>query len=102
MSKHKVVIQWGSTLASIDVEPCEYEFDTEAELAAFLHGVDEAAGWLDYEVVEPSGLSQWVEEHRATLNEIDRLLEERKAPAKKPEEENEYLPGQTGLGSPIV
>lgn len=30
--------------------PCVYEFDTEAELDAFLLGVDEADGWLGYEI----------------------------------------------------
>lgn len=31
--------------------PCEYDFKTEAERTAFLQGVDESSGWLDYEIV---------------------------------------------------
>jgi|6_EtaG_2_1085325.scaffolds.fasta_scaffold10124_9 hypothetical protein len=30
----------------------EYIFKTEAEVVAFLLGVDESSGWLDYEIVE--------------------------------------------------
>ena len=32
--------------------PWKYIFKTEAEQKAFLQGVDESSGWLDYEIVE--------------------------------------------------
>jgi len=49
-----VTIQWG-TVASLDTEsnpPQTYEFDTKAELDAFLMGVDEMDGWLEYHIKE--------------------------------------------------
>ena len=56
VKKHSVKILWGSkTSMAVDGdgrESIDYEFDTTAELSAFLHGVDEANGWLDYELVE--------------------------------------------------
>lgn len=30
-----------------------YTFSTESELEAFLHGIDEASGWMDYYVIQP-------------------------------------------------
>lgn len=50
-SKHRVWIVWGSpsSVAETEGETLEeYEFDTAAELAAFLKGVDEADGWLEH------------------------------------------------------
>lgn len=45
----KVRIRWGS---SEPTEPFEYEFKTVEERDAFLYGVDEGNGWMDYEIVE--------------------------------------------------
>ena len=52
----KVTIIWGTeTVKGID-KPIEnytkktYQFETQAELNAFLKGVDEGNGWLEYEV----------------------------------------------------
>lgn len=45
-----VQISWGS---SEPTEPFTYEFSTQAALDAFLYGVDEASGWMDYRIVEP-------------------------------------------------
>lgn len=53
---HEVKILWGSEEARKENEPIEYEFDTELELLAFLHGVDEASGWLDYEIIDEAGM----------------------------------------------
>lgn len=50
-----VTLAWGSPATREELGPeahCEYSFDTEAELRAFMLGVDEAAGWMDYEIVE--------------------------------------------------
>lgn len=47
--KYEVVIRWGMT--SSGQEPVTYSFDTEAELTAFMLGVDECDGWLDYTIV---------------------------------------------------
>lgn len=45
----KVKIRWGSMEPT---DPFEYEFKTEAERDAFLYGVEESSGWMDYEIVE--------------------------------------------------
>ena len=56
MAKRKpywVKIRWGSHPEE-DSPACTYEFNTHEELSAFLTGVDEAGGWLDYEIVKRS------------------------------------------------
>jgi hypothetical protein len=47
----EVKIQWGSDISS-DKPVKVYRFATQAELNAFFEGVDEASGWLDYDIVE--------------------------------------------------
>ncbi len=45
----KIAIHWGS-----DKEPKDkksYTFETEEQLKYFMMGVDEANGWLEYEVI---------------------------------------------------
>jgi hypothetical protein len=44
-------IRWGTDSEARETL-CEYKFKTQAELEAFLRGVDEASGWSDYELVE--------------------------------------------------
>jgi len=51
MEKKTVTIHWGSESTRNENEPCSYEFDTEAELNAFLLGVDESTGYMDYEIL---------------------------------------------------
>lgn len=46
-----VKILWGSQPQLNETKPVEYEFDTPEELEAFLKGVDEASGWLDYDII---------------------------------------------------
>jgi hypothetical protein len=48
-----VQILWGSH-PDPDQEPKLYEFNTKDELDTFMDGVNEASGWLDYEIVESS------------------------------------------------
>jgi hypothetical protein len=57
----KVFIVWGTedTKAASEGEweelennPVEYIFETDIEAAAFLKGVDEAIGWMDYFVLD--------------------------------------------------
>lgn len=50
----QVRIQWGSESTREDMGNVvsTYAFDTEDELSAFLKGVDEASGWMDYEVMD--------------------------------------------------
>ena len=46
----KITIHWGS-----DKEPHNketYTFETEEQLKYFMMGVDEADGWLEYEVID--------------------------------------------------
>ena len=52
-----VKIQWGGAACKEDLynenHPYdEYEFDTEAEVNAFLQGVDAMDGWLDWEQID--------------------------------------------------
>jgi len=45
--KFSITILWGE-YPEPDAEPVKYEFDTQKELNAFLHGVNESSGWMDY------------------------------------------------------
>ena len=45
----KIQIAWGSSKHLDDVK--EYTFDSEEEYLAFLKGVDESNGWLDYDTI---------------------------------------------------
>lgn len=46
-----VWIQWGSKGWRDKDDPWhEYEFPTEMELQAFITGVEEAIGWMDYDI----------------------------------------------------
>ena len=45
----KIHIAWGSSKYLDDVK--EYTFDSEEEYLAFLKGVDESNGWLDYDTI---------------------------------------------------
>jgi len=54
----KITIHWG-TEAVKGIDPIEiglnkktYRFETEEQLKYFMMGVDEANGWLEYEVQE--------------------------------------------------
>ena len=38
-----------------DYELQEYSFNTQAELDAFMHGVDESNGWHSYNVIGKNG-----------------------------------------------
>lgn len=49
--KFRVCIRWGGSEEARKQGRCDYRFATEAELDAFLYGVDEAQGWLDYKIV---------------------------------------------------
>lgn len=69
----KVRIVWGSASIRDTQEPCEYEFTTLDELSAFLHGVDEANGWLDYDQIDPNPDGTWP---NATEDAADDLEEE--------------------------
>ena len=46
--EQKITILWGT-----DKEQKQtYTFENQHDLDIFLHGVNEANGWLDYEIVE--------------------------------------------------
>lgn len=51
--EHWVSINWGADRQMSD-DPMMYEFNSRAELEAFLDGVESANGWLDYELVNES------------------------------------------------
>lgn len=46
----KITIRWG--MNSSKQKPTTYEFATQAELTAFMLGVEECHGWREYEVIE--------------------------------------------------
>ena len=48
--RRKITIIWGSDRDSRNKET--YRFETEEQLKYFMMGVDEANGWLEYEVEE--------------------------------------------------
>ena len=45
----KNYIAWGSSKRAEDIK--EYTFDSEEEYFAFLKGVDESNGWMDYDTI---------------------------------------------------
>ena len=58
MKKNEVTIVWG-TEAVKGIDPIEiglnkktYRFETEEQFKYFMMGVDEANGWLEYEIEE--------------------------------------------------
>lgn len=55
--KHTVYIVWGSeSTREENSNPISYCFDTKAELDAFLLGVEEANGWMEYMIVDKDGV----------------------------------------------
>ena len=44
----KITIHWGTDKEPQDIK--SYEFKTDEQLKYFMMGVDEANGWLEYEV----------------------------------------------------
>ena len=52
--KHRVRILWGTVATRAETDTTQdYEFDTLEELNAFLKGISECHGWVDYEQVDP-------------------------------------------------
>jgi hypothetical protein len=47
---YKIKIRWG--MRSSGQKPTHYEFNTEAELEAFVYGVVEGDGWMEYEIIK--------------------------------------------------
>ena len=58
----KVKIAWGQAQYEEDIE--EYEFDTKEEYFAFMKGVDEANGWMDYSVIGEGEVYETLEDWR--------------------------------------
>lgn len=48
---HSVYILWGETPYENEV-PIQYEFDTPAEVEAFIYGLEQSAGWGDYTIAD--------------------------------------------------
>jgi len=48
-----VTIQWGTVASREGNPPKTYEFNTQAELNAFLFGISEMDGWMEYQIVDP-------------------------------------------------
>ena len=53
----KIHIAWGSSKSADDIK--EYTFDSEEEYFAFLKGVDESNGWMDYDTIGKHGQCNW-------------------------------------------
>ena len=64
--KPKITIAWGS---DCDITKT-YIFENETQKAFFMKGVDEANGWLEYEVVEKGETISYVESN----NPISRVI----------------------------
>ena len=64
--KPKVTIVWGSDK---DITKT-YVFENETQKAFFMKGVDEANGWLEYEIVEKGETISYVESN----NPISRVI----------------------------
>ena len=62
----KITIAWGS---DCDITKT-YIFENETQKAFFMKGVDEANGWLEYEVVEKGETISYVESN----NPISRVI----------------------------
>ena len=45
IKKFSTTILWGKS-PEPDAEPVKYEFDTQRELDAFIHGINESDGWM--------------------------------------------------------
>ena len=58
MKKNEVIIVWGTEAVRGIEKPIKgytkikYKFNTESELDAFIKGVDEGNGWLEYEFID--------------------------------------------------
>ena len=68
MSKHTVNILWGSE----KTDASSYEFNSEAEKAAFIYGVSKGKGWFNFEVVEDVSVGKLIN----TLKEHKELIME--------------------------
>ena len=53
----KINIAWGSSKSVEDIK--EYTFDSEKEYLAFLQGVDESNGWMDYDLIGDDQQCNW-------------------------------------------
>tara|TARA_R110000824_G_scaffold7258_4_gene32732 strand:+ start:8646 stop:8957 length:312 start_codon:yes stop_codon:yes gene_type:complete len=62
--KNSVTILWGQALRKD--KPDTYEFDTEEELYAFLHGVEESSGWMEYEILCEMSDNTWQKDSDGT------------------------------------
>tara|TARA_A100001015_G_C14404242_1_gene486670 strand:- start:62 stop:319 length:258 start_codon:yes stop_codon:yes gene_type:complete len=74
--KPEVTIKWGTEVVK-GIEKAEegytiktYIFENETQKAFFMKGVDEANGWLEYEVVEKGETISYVESN----NPISRII----------------------------
>lgn len=63
---HKVRIHWGEADFEYAQKPViEYAFQTLGELNAFLLGVDESNGWMNYTQIDPNRDGTWPKEEEA-------------------------------------
>jgi hypothetical protein len=46
-----ITIRWGAYPDPYGADDKTYTFDTQAEADAFLYGIEQAVGWLEWEVI---------------------------------------------------
>ena len=63
-AKYSVTILWGHALRKD--KPDTYEFDTEEELYAFMHGAEESSGWMEYEILCEMSDGTWEKDSDGT------------------------------------
>ena len=63
-NKFSITILWGHALRKD--KPDTYEFDTEEELYAFMHGVNESSGWMEYEILCEMSDGTWEKDSDGT------------------------------------
>lgn len=49
--QHTMRVRWGTPGSGCEQDGGKYTFTTEAELCAFLCGVDDAIGWMEYVLI---------------------------------------------------
>jgi len=52
ISKFTIAIRWGAYGAKENRPVTTREFDTIAEVNAYIQGIDDMDGWYDYEIVD--------------------------------------------------
>src|SRR3990172_5503412 len=69
--KYSVTIKWGQEGANSGT----YDFSSQKELDAFMQGVDEGVGWMEYDIDEGKGAEESVSPMASTQRRLARISE---------------------------